>query len=66
MDVDARALFKAAGSLNRLTLKVHRSCSSKALADIFEHRPLEELDISLESAVEVSSWGKQNKPLCKS
>ena len=65
MDVDARALCKAAGSLKRLKLLVARSCTSEALAEVFEHRLLEELDLSLYSlrAVKVSSacspgWGK--------
>ena len=63
MDVDARALCKAAGSLKRLKLGVLRSCTSEALAEVFEHRPLEELDLTLIDAVEVSSacspgWGK--------
>ena len=71
MDVDARALCKAAGSLKRLDLSVNGSCTSEALADVFEHRPLEELELVLFSAVKVSSacspgWGKQNEPLCKS
>ena len=63
MDVDARALCKAAGSLKSLKLRVLRSCTSEALAEIFEHRPLEELELVLWSVVEVSSacspgWGK--------
>ena len=71
MDVDARALCKAAGSLKRLYLTVDGSCTSEALAEVFEHRPLEELDLSLYTAVQVSSacspgWGKRNEPLCKS
>ena len=63
MDVDARALCKAAGSLKRLKLTVNRSYTSEALAEVFEHRPLEELDLTLFCAIEVSSacspgWGK--------
>ena len=63
MDVDARALCKAAGSLKRLELRVYGSCTSEALAEVFEHRPLEELDLTLICVVEVSSacspgWGK--------
>ena len=55
MDVDARALCKAAGSLKRLDLTVKGSCTSEALAEVFEHRPLEELDLTLFNYVEVSS-----------
>ena len=71
MDVDARALCKAAGSLKRLDLGVDISCTSKALAEVFEHRPLEELELTIYCAVQVSSacspgWGKRNEPLCKS
>ena len=78
MDVDARALCKAAGSLKRLELIVDiinislwEVCTSEALAEVFEHRPLEELDLFLYCAVQVSSpcspgWGKRNEPLCKS
>ena len=55
MDVDARALCKAAGSLKRLKLGVLQSCTSKALAEVFEHRPLEELDVILIHAIKVSS-----------
>ena len=65
MDVDARALCKAAGSLKRLnlTMNIKGSCTSEALAEVFEHRPLEELDLALICAVEVSSacspgWSK--------
>ena len=63
MDVDARALCKAAGSLKRLDLTVEGSCTSEALAEVFDHRPLEELDLTLYCDVEVSSpcspgWGK--------
>ena len=63
MDVDARALCKAAGSLKRLDLTVKGSCTSETLAEVFEHRPLEELDLFLFCAVQVSSacspgWGK--------
>ena len=54
IDVDVRALFKAAGSLMRLTLAVG-DCTSEALAEVFDHnRPLEELDLTLDCA-EVSS-----------
>ena len=63
MDVDARALCKAAGSLKRLDLTVIEDCTSEALAEVFEHRPLEELGLTLWSAVQVSTacspgWGK--------
>ena len=63
MDIDARALCKAAGSLKRLILEVQEYCTSEALAEVFEHRPLEELDLTLICVVEVSSacspgWGK--------
>ena len=63
MDVDARALCKAAGSLKRLELEVVISCTSEALAEVFEHRPLEELELTLICDVKVSSacspgWGK--------
>ena len=54
IDVDARALCKAAGSLKRLRLGVDES-TSEALAEVFDHRPLEELDLTLISPVEVSS-----------
>ena len=53
--VDARALCKAAGSLKRLKLRVFESCTSEALAEVFEHRPLEELNLTLVGAVKVSS-----------
>ena len=57
MDVDARALFKAIGSLKRLDLTVNGRCTSETLAEVFDHRPLEELYLALYSlrAVEVSS-----------
>ena len=57
--IDARVLFQVAGSLKRLTLWVYRSCTSEALAEIFDHRPLEELDLTLlrNSDVKVSSPG---------
>ena len=55
IDVDARALCKAAGSLKRLILIVRRKCTSEALAEVFDHRLLEELDFTLDCAVEVSS-----------
>ena len=63
IDVDARALCKAARSLKRLKLEVDISCTSDALAEVFEHRLLEELELALFGAVEVSSpcspgWGK--------
>ena len=63
MDVDARALCKAAGSLKSLKLGVLRSCTSEALTEVFDHRPLEELELTIYCAVEVSSacspgWGK--------
>ena len=54
MDVDARALCKAAGSLKRLDLTVE-DCTSEALAEVFDHRPLEEFDLAFHGAVEVSS-----------
>ena len=53
MDVDAKALRKAAGSLKRLKLPVHRRCTSEALAEVFEHRPLEELEFTLFGVVNV-------------
>ena len=59
--VDARALCQAAGSLQKLKLTVDESCTSEALAVVFDHRPLEELDLILlpdlilYSGVEVSS-----------
>ena len=62
MDVDARALCKAAGSLKRLDLRVDiinislwEVCTSEALAEVFEHRPLEKLDLTLICVVKVSS-----------
>ena len=63
MDVDARALCKAAGSLKRLDLTVIEDCTSETLAEVFGHRPLEELHLALFCAIEVSSacspgWGK--------
>ena len=65
MDVDARALCEAAGSLKRLKLtgSMKQNCTSDALAEVFEHRPLEELDLTLSGVVKVSSacspgWGK--------
>ena len=54
--IDARMLCEAARSLKRLTLGVHRRCTSEALAEVFGHRPLEDLHLTLDdSAVEVSS-----------
>ena len=55
MDVDARALCKAAGSLKKLYLTVNGSCTSEALAEVFDYRPLEELKLFLKHAFEVSS-----------
>ena len=52
MDVDARALCKAAGSLKRLTMEVGEYCTSEALAEFFDHRPLEELYLALYCAVD--------------
>ena len=54
MDVDARALCKAAGSLERLNLEVLKSYTVEALPEVFEHRLLEELQLSLYFDVEVS------------
>ena len=54
-DVDARALCQAAGSLKKLKLKVFESFPSEALAEVFDHRPLEELYLTLFHDVEVSS-----------
>ena len=53
--VDARALCQAAGSLKKLELSVDQSCTLEALAKVFDHRPLEELDLTLFPDVEVSS-----------
>ena len=66
MNVDARALCKAAGSLKRLTLSVDRRCTSEALAEVFEHRPLEELGLTIYCAVdvEVSSACSPGMYLC--
>ena len=55
IDVDARALCQAAGSLKKLELSVKQSCTFEALAEVFDHRPLEELGLTLYSGVEVSS-----------
>ena len=55
IDVDARALCQAAGSLKKLKLSVYESCPSEALAEVFDHRPLEELYLTLFRDVEVSS-----------
>ena len=55
IDIDARALCQAAGSLKKLKLLVYQSCSYKALAEVFDHRPLEELGLTFYSDVEVSS-----------
>ena len=55
IDIDARALCQAAGSLKKLKLKVYQSCTSEALAEVFDHRPLEELYLTLYSDDEVSS-----------
>ena len=54
IDVDARALCQAAGSLKKLKLFLMQSCPSEALAEVIDHRPLEELVLAL-SGVEVSS-----------
>ena len=53
--IDARTLCEAAGSLKKLKLTVKSSCTSEALAEVFGHRPLEELNLSFFDAVEVSS-----------
>ena len=53
--VDATALCKAAGSLKRLKLIVRRKCTSEALAEVFDHKALNELDLTLHCAVKVSS-----------
>ena len=53
--IDARTLCEAAGSLKKLKLEVVVSCTSEALAEMFNHRPLEELDVTFISALEVSS-----------
>ena len=45
----------AAGSLKKLKLSVGRSCTSEALPEVFDHRPLEELDLVFSVVVEVSS-----------
>ena len=47
IDVDASALCQAAGSLKKLKLSVEQSCTSEALAEVFDHRPLEELGLTL-------------------
>ena len=52
--IDARTLCQTAGSLKTLKLKVRESCTSEALADVFDHKPLEELNLTLISAAEVS------------
>ena len=53
IDVDARALCQAAGSLKTLKLFVYQSCTLDALVVVFDHRPLEELDLTHFSGVEV-------------
>ena len=55
IDVDARALCKAAGSLKRLKMEVLKYYTSEALAEVFDHKALNELYLSLYCAVEVSS-----------
>ena len=55
IDVDARALCQVAGSLKKLKLSVDQSCPSEALAEVFDHRPLEKLYLTLWGDVEVSS-----------
>ena len=57
MDVDARALCKAAGSLKRLYLGEEKNCTLEGVAEVFGHRSLEELDFLfyIYSAVAVSS-----------
>ena len=55
IDVDASALCQAAGSLKKLDLTVYQSCPSEALAEVFDHRPLEELVLALFIGVKVSS-----------
>ena len=66
IDVDARALCKAAGSLKRLTLDMWKHCTSEALAEVFDHRPLEELYLtfSIYCAIEVSSACSPGIYLC--
>ena len=54
IDVDVRALCQAAGSLKKLKLLVDQSCTPKPLGKVFDHRPLEELDLRLFTGVEVS------------
>ena len=53
--IEARVLCEAAESLKRLSLEVDEegSCTSEALAEVFDFKPLEELDLSLWSAVTV-------------
>ena len=53
--IDARVLCQAAGSLRTLNLIVRWSCTLEALAEVFDHRPLEELDLFLNIAGEVRS-----------
>ena len=58
IDVDAMALCQAAGSLEELDLIVGQSCTSEALAKVFDHEPLEVLFLTLFgefNAAEVSS-----------
>ena len=47
IDVDARALCQAAGSLKELGLTVQRSYTSEAVAEVFDHKPLEELSFTI-------------------
>ena len=62
--VDTRALLKAAGSLKNLDLEVSYHCTVEALAEVFVHRPLEELCLILYCAVEVSSACSPGIELC--
>ena len=55
LPLDARSLCKAAGSLKCLDLTVEENCISEALAEVFDHKPLEELKLFLKDAFEVSS-----------
>ena len=53
--IDGRTLCEAAGSLKKLKLQVDGSCTSQALAKVFDHRSLEDLEFSIINAVNVSS-----------
>ena len=58
MDVDARALRKAAGLLKWLDLTVNGICTSEALAEVVEHSPLRELSLTVDDAVVSSACCK--------